>query len=100
MTESENPERMQRADHDTLIRVETLLTTLIETIRSQGVEATTRFTDHETRIRLIENQTNTDRAASRASARTWAVVGAIGGAVMSFVASAYAVASGLIHGQH
>lgn len=47
-------ERMQRADHDTLIRVETLMQTIATDIKEfkDGLRVT--ISDHDARIRLLE----------------------------------------------
>lgn len=46
--------KMQQADHDTLIRLETLLTSLVAEMRQSNSDLTKMLADHEARIRAIE----------------------------------------------
>lgn len=47
-------EKLQRSDHDVLIRVETKMDSLTTELRTSNVNAATQLTDHETRIRVLE----------------------------------------------
>jgi len=49
-----NPDRMQRSDHDTLIRVETKVDGLVEEIKTSNSNLSAQMFDHEIRIRSIE----------------------------------------------
>jgi hypothetical protein len=47
-------EKLQRADHDTLLRVETRIEGLTNEIRQQSTIVTAATTDHEARLRVLE----------------------------------------------
>ena len=48
-------EKIQRTDHDTLIRVETKMDSLIIEMRSTNSAINDRLIDHESRLRVIED---------------------------------------------
>jgi hypothetical protein len=52
---NENLERLQRADHDTLIRVEEKIGNLAADVKASSLDFTTRSLDHENRIRILES---------------------------------------------
>jgi hypothetical protein len=93
MPEPDSIDRMQRSDHDTLIRVEGKVDGLSETIRTAVSELTGRVGDHETRLRVVEAQLSNTRASMRA----YATAAGIGGAVAGFLLSAWSSLSGFIH---
>lgn len=86
-------DRMQRTDHDTLIRLETKVDGLPTAIREAVSELGGRITDHETRIRSMETQASTVRATMRA----YSIAAGVAGTVFGFVLSIIAVISGIIH---
>lgn len=47
-------ERLQRADHDTLIRLEGKVDTLSDDIKGLSNRITTQLIDHEARIKVLE----------------------------------------------
>jgi hypothetical protein len=52
-------EKLQRLDHDTLIRVETVLNSLIIELRQTNATAVAAVADHEARIRVLEKVSDT-----------------------------------------
>lgn len=53
-TELESLDKLQRIDHDTLIRLESKVDSLITDIRDLKDGTSQKLTDHETRLRVIE----------------------------------------------
>ena len=66
---------MQRKDHDTLIRVETLLTTVANDVKEMTNYFRTQMTDHDVRIKSIEKTLDqhslTDLSTQTTSNSAW-----------------------------
>lgn len=54
MATSEELERLQRTDHDTLIRVEAKMDNLALDVKTAAAETASRLNDHESRLRSLE----------------------------------------------
>jgi hypothetical protein len=60
-------DQLSTSDHDTLIRVETKLESLTAEIRNSNINIQNSVTDHETRIRSLENASEVNKGVTAGS---------------------------------
>jgi Mg2+ and Co2+ transporter CorA len=109
--EQELLDKMQRTDHDTLIRVEAKVDGLISEVKNSSTNIGAQLLEHEVRIRSIEkihdqvdpiggraelDSLVLDRSASKAEKRTIAALSAGVGSLVTLIAAAAAAISGFL----
>lgn len=82
-------EKLQRLDHDTLIRVETVLNSMIVEIRQTNATNVAATADHEARLRVLEKVSETLSSsrinADRGKTFTFAVLGIVIATLTAYV---------------
>lgn len=87
MANDRDLEKLQRTDHDTLIRVEAKMDGLVQEVRTTNTNNVTVAADHEARIRLLEIDKDKATGAASGTDKLKNLLFAIAGLVVGLIGS-------------
>jgi len=99
---------LQQADHDTLVRVETLMQGITQDLKKMNDDNSKVLADHETRLRVLEkandsyspvqvfDKLNALEKATTSSTVNWKVVGIMSGVLVVIIGAAATIVAAFI----
>lgn len=89
MSTPDDFDKIQRTDHDVLIKLDQKFDSYISENRQINTDITNRFADHESRLRGVEGRIEGFQGAINAFAWLSGIIGAVTGAIVGFLVNIF-----------